>query len=494
MGDPAPSLTVGRYEISTEIAAGGMATVHLGRLAGAAGFGRVVAIKRLHRHLARDPEFAEMFIAEANLASRIRHPNVVPTLDVVSTEDELFVVLDYVEGESLSQLTRAAKKADKRLPLAVVSSALIGVLQGLHAAHTAVSADGTPLKIIHRDVSPQNVLVGVDGVARVLDFGVAKAMGLTQTTRAGTVKGKIPYMPPEQLRGDPLDPRADLYAVGLMLWECFAGKRYFTGDDEFQVAARVQKGVQEPPSSLNSDVPPELDELVMKACHREPDQRFEDALAMAKALRDACVPAIPSEVGQIVREFATDSLGKRARLVADLESSSRPFRLPLPEPSELPTRASKPDAAAVDADELPTRATDEPETLLSPARGSHQTSAMAPTAASPMRSSMMLVIIGVSVGVIIAALVLLLSLSLRSDPVQSLARLKMPVVPPLPTTSSSATPVPSASTAVVPPAESKKPPPRPPPRTVRPPSPPKNCNPPYTVRPDGTKKFKPECF
>src|SRR5688572_18113877 len=180
-----------------EIAAGGMATVHLGRLLGSAGFARTVAIKRLHPALAKDEDFVTMLLDEARLASRIRHPHVVPTLDVIAENDEVLLVMEYVQGESLSRLMRAVRPAPVPLPIAIAVG--IQMLHGLHAAHEAKTEQGQNLHLVHRDVSPQNVLVGIDGIARVLDFGVAKAAHRAQTTREGQIKGKLSYMAPEQL-------------------------------------------------------------------------------------------------------------------------------------------------------------------------------------------------------------------------------------------------------------------------------------------------------
>src|ERR1700709_2034653 len=185
---------VGRYALYGAIAAGGMATVHLGRLLGPVGFSRTVAIKRLHAQFASDPEFVSMFLDEARLAARIRHPHVVPTLDVVALSGELFLVMDYVHGVSLSKLLREVNMKHIPMPIDIVASVLVGALRGLHAAQSAVSERGLPLGIVHRDVSPQNVIVGSDGLARVLDFGVAKASWRIQTTRDGQVKGKLSYM------------------------------------------------------------------------------------------------------------------------------------------------------------------------------------------------------------------------------------------------------------------------------------------------------------
>jgi serine/threonine-protein kinase len=173
-----------------------MATVHFGRLLGVVGFSKTVAIKRLHPHLARDPEFVSMFLDEARLAARVRHPNVVSTLDVVALEGELFLVMEYIQGESLRQLGRSASEASTRIPPPIAATILVGVLHGLHAAHDAVNERGEPLGIVHRDVSPQNILVGIDGVPRVFDFGVAKAAGRLQSTHEGQLKGKLAYMSP----------------------------------------------------------------------------------------------------------------------------------------------------------------------------------------------------------------------------------------------------------------------------------------------------------
>jgi eukaryotic-like serine/threonine-protein kinase len=203
----ADAASVGRYAIFDVIGSGGMASVHLGRLLGPGGFSRTVAIKRLHSEFAKDPDFVAMLLEEARLASRIRHPNVVSMLDVVHENEELFLVMDYIEGESLSRVLRTSSRSP--LPLPIVSSVLSGVLQGLHAAHEATGEDGHPLQIVHRDVSPQNILLGVDGTARVTDFGVAKSVGRVGTTRDGRVKGKAGYMAPEQLRGGRIDRRVD---------------------------------------------------------------------------------------------------------------------------------------------------------------------------------------------------------------------------------------------------------------------------------------------
>src|SRR5687768_2767748 len=243
-----------------------MATVHLGRLLGPVGFSRTVAIKRLHPQFAKDPEFVTMFLDEARLAARVRHPNVVPTLDVVASQGELFLVMEYVQGESFARLLHVTKSTGKRVPRDIVCSVLASVLHGLHAAHEAKSERGEPLGIVHRDVSPQNILVGVDGIARVLDFGIAKAASTTsgESTATGIIKGKVPYLAPEQLEGDPATKLTDVYAASVVLWEVLAGHRLFQGEDDGQTLRKILGMTVEPPSRYNPSVPVAIDEVVLK--------------------------------------------------------------------------------------------------------------------------------------------------------------------------------------------------------------------------------------
>jgi serine/threonine-protein kinase len=232
---PNAPIVIGRYALYDEIASGGMATVHIGRLLGPVGFSRTVAIKRMHANLAKDPEFVSMFLDEARLAARIRHPNVIGTLDVVALAGELFLVMEYVHGESLFRLMKAARDAGSPIPLPIVSAIMVGVLDGLHAAHEATNEREEPLGIVHRDVSPHNVIVGAsDGLARVLDFGIAKAADRTHSTQDGQIKGKLSYMAPEQLASEAVDRRSDIYAASVVLWEAIAGRRMLSGEGELK--------------------------------------------------------------------------------------------------------------------------------------------------------------------------------------------------------------------------------------------------------------------
>jgi serine/threonine protein kinase len=341
-GSAAPVRIIGRYALYGELAAGGMATVHLGRLLGPVGFSRTVAIKRLHEQFAKDPEFVSMFLDEARLCARIRHPNVVPTLDVIAGDRQLLLVMEYVQGESLSRLFRAAVNRGERVPLKVAAAILSGVLHGLHAAHEAKDERGQPLGIVHRDVSPQNVLVGADGVARVLDFGIAKAKGRLYTTQDGRVKGKLAYMAPEQLRSDPVDRKSDIFAASIMAWELFTGRRLFEGESEGATITKVLLDPIPPPSSAAnaSDASdarasssqeraphwPDLDALVMRGLEREPARRFDTALAMATRLEEIIQPASVAQVSRWVESVAAEALSVRTARVQEIESSSADVR------------------------------------------------------------------------------------------------------------------------------------------------------------------------
>ncbi len=317
-----PARDIGRYLLFGEIAAGGMATVHFGRLSGPAGFSRTVAIKRLHPNLAKDPEFVAMFLDEARLAARIRHPNVVPTLDVVATEGEIFLVMDYVQGESLSRLRIAMQDAKRQADPRIIAAIMSGVLHGLHAAHEAKSEQGQSLNIVHRDVSPQNVLVGIEGVARVLDFGVAKAIGRVQTTREGQIKGKLAYMPPEQLRGGRVTRQADVYAAAVVTWEALTGARLFSGEHEGALVTSILMHAVKTPSEVAPHLPPAFDAVVMRGLDRDPTKRYATAREMALDLERCAGIASTSEVGEWVESLAGNELSKRAALMAAIEGST----------------------------------------------------------------------------------------------------------------------------------------------------------------------------
>jgi serine/threonine protein kinase len=311
----------GRYALYDEIASGGMATVHIGRLLGPVGFSRTVAIKRLHAQFAKDPDFVSMFLDEARLAARIRHPNVIGTLDVVALEGELFLVMEYVPGESLARLWRTTFDTGRAIPLPIVSAILVGVLDGLHAAHEATDDNGEPLGIVHRDVSPHNILVGSDGIARVLDFGVAKAAGRLQSTHNGQLKGKISYMAPEQVQGT-VDRTSDVYSASVVLWEALTGKRLFFAETQAKTLANVLYPRVEPPSKTVPSISRELDAVVMRGLDPNPAGRFASAREMGQALQRVIPPATAYDVGDWVEATAGRTIASRANRVAMIARSS----------------------------------------------------------------------------------------------------------------------------------------------------------------------------
>jgi serine/threonine-protein kinase len=322
-----PLRVVGRYALYNEIAAGGMATVHIGRLLGPVGFARTVAVKRLHPQFAKDPEFVSMFLDEARLAARVQHPNVVATIDVVATDGELFLIMDYVRGESLSKLIRTARKSGQYVPPRIAASIICGFLHGLHAAHEAKNERGDRIDLVHRDVSPQNVLVGADGIPRVLDFGIAKAAGRIQVTRDGQIKGKLAYMPPEQLSGRELTRAVDIYASAVVMWETLTGERLFKGETESETLAKILRDPVVPPSAIVPNLPRAFDAPLLKALSREASKRHATARELAFELEKCVGVASASEVGEWVETMVGTILTQRENTIAEMESNSASLRV-----------------------------------------------------------------------------------------------------------------------------------------------------------------------
>lgn len=471
---PEPRI-IGRYAIYGEIASGGMASVHLGRLLGPVGFSKTVAVKRLHEQFAKDEEFVSMFIDEARLAARIHHSNVVQTLDVVQHDNQLLLVMEYVHGVQLSTLTRLAHKSGKRMPPPVVIAIVAGMLRGLHAAHDATDEQGQPLNLVHRDVSPHNVLVGVDGVPRVIDFGVAKAAGRLQQTATGQLKGKVPYMAPEQVRGQTVTRRTDVFASGVVLWETLLGRRLFSAENDAAVISQILDREIEPPSRIDLAVPPPFDAVVMRALEREPSKRFESAREMAEALESCDRVAAPAEVAEYVQAVAAEQLAKRTSLVSGVESTSA-IRTASPEIAQQVLRTSHaPEAASVNTH-----------------AGSSSASVLTDTPKRPVGLMLGLVaLLGMAgIGFLIARELVFRTPSeppaktiVAAPPASSSPPAASASAPPPPTPSVSASEAPSAA----------KPKPKPKPATTTSP-PPSDCDPPYTFDSNGMKKYKPHCL
>jgi serine/threonine-protein kinase len=321
-----PGTRLGRYEIITHLAAGGMATVFLGRALGAAGFHRLVAIKLLHPHVAADQQFTTMFLDEARLAARIRHPNVVPTLDLQHGPEGPYLVMEFVEGESLLGLLRQTVKVNKPMPAGIAIRVVLDALHGLHAAHELKGDIGEPLNLVHRDVSPHNILVGVDGVARIVDFGIARAEERIGTTRDGQVKGKLAYMAPEQSTSDPVDRRVDVFTAGIVLWESLTGRRLFRG----QTDAEVLRNLLEKPiprlREVSPGYPQALEDVCARALNRDRDERFDTAAEFAEELEKAAEGlgiATPKQVSAYVKDVAGEEIESMMRRVRAFQEGAK---------------------------------------------------------------------------------------------------------------------------------------------------------------------------
>ena len=268
------------YEVLGKLATGGMAELFLARAPLPSGApGPVVVLKRILPHLAEDEDFVRMFRDEAHLAHALRHPNIVRTLDI-GPADEHFFTMEYVHGDDLRAIFNASEARGENVPLPHVLSIALGLTAALHYTHEQTDERGRPLHIVHRDVSPTNVLVGLDGVVKLVDFGVAKAEAGTHVTRAGTLKGKLAYMSPEQCRADAIDRRSDVFSVGILLYEMTTLRRLFAGESDVAVLHKVMKGVTTPPSTLRRGYPPDLERIVLKALESDPAARYPTADAL----------------------------------------------------------------------------------------------------------------------------------------------------------------------------------------------------------------------
>ncbi|MBX7080193.1 MAG: serine/threonine protein kinase, partial [Nannocystaceae bacterium] len=277
-----------RYDVLGRLAVGGMAELFLGRPRGAPPNTGAVVIKRILPQLAEDPEFVRMFRDEAHLAATLDHPNIVRVFDIGTDGDEPFFTMEYVHGENLRTILRGAQARGEAIPLPVVLSIALGVTAALHYAHERTDRDGRPLMIVHRDVSPTNVLVSHDGKVKLVDFGIAKAAAATHVTQAGMLKGKASYMSPEQCRADPVDRRSDVFAIGILLYELTTLQRLFRGENELAILHQILTGNIPPPSSVVPNFPADLEAVLMRSLRVDPAERYPTAAAMQQDLERLC--------------------------------------------------------------------------------------------------------------------------------------------------------------------------------------------------------------
>lgn len=299
-----------RYRVLGEIASGGMGTVLLAVRQDDAR-ATPIALKTMHAHLADDPQMTAHFLDEARITARVDHPHVVKVHDVEMIGEQLVLVMEYVDGIPLTDLLRAYRKKRAQLPLPIVRRILHEAMLGLDSAHETVEG------LVHRDVSPHNVLVGADGMTKIGDFGVAIAAGrLAHTRTDGVVKGKLQYLSPEQVQGRGVDRQSDVFSAGIVLWECLTGRRLFTGVTEAETLAMVLREPIAPPSSINPDVPLELDETCLRALERDKTRRFPTARELAGAIAEGPM-ATPADVAKIVAETAGPELAERRALITN---------------------------------------------------------------------------------------------------------------------------------------------------------------------------------
>lgn len=340
------------YTFVAPIAQGGMGYVEL-CFRREKRFLRWCARKRLHQHFRGDPRFRSMFVDEARLAGLVRHPNVVGVSDVGEDEDGPYLIMDYVEGISLSKAIRELR-GRQSIPMQVAVRICLDVAMGLHAAHEVRSEDGTILNLVHRDVSPQNILIGFDGTVRVTDFGIAKALGNASQTNTGVLKGNMGYLSPEQLQFQEADRRSDFFSLGVTLYELLSGVRLYPNKDGFDGTRRI---LSEPPPDIGevrSDVPPELVELLFEMLSKEPDARPRTALEIANRLEGILAPLIAEEGSLTVADhmeqhFAEHRERHRAVLAEhvkriDAEAIGTLRSVPLVPTTEMTTKMLRPGA------------------------------------------------------------------------------------------------------------------------------------------------------
>ena len=316
----APGMVLGRYELLLPIAQGGMATVWAARQKGSRGFQKTVAIKTMLPTLSDDPQFEQMFLDEAALAAKIHHPNVAEILDLGEQDEILYLVMEWVDGEALSIVHKAARKNNTQLPLRIALRVGVQACAGLHAAHELHDENDVPLLLVHRDVSPQNILVTYDGIVKLVDFGVAKAVGRAGgETTAGQLKGKVPYMSPEQTRGGNVDRRTDIFAMGIVLYKLTTGLHPFLGENDLITMRNIITRPVLPPRVKNPSFPQELDQVLVKCLQKDPDKRYQTMVELGNALERALnsMGVADDDIGGFVRTLMGDRGAKRRAALRD---------------------------------------------------------------------------------------------------------------------------------------------------------------------------------
>jgi serine/threonine protein kinase len=313
---------LGRYELLLELGRGGMAELFLARLRGYGGFERICALKRILPHLAQDPQFKDLFLNEGRIAAKLMHQNVCMVFELDEADGELFISMEYLDGVSWDQLIKHVHPGPQALR--ITASVIAQASEGLHYAHTLQDAAGQPTPVIHRDVSPHNVFIDLEGVCKVLDFGVSKMMTDGPRTRTGVIKGKLPYMAPEQIRGEPIDGRADVFSLGVCAWEALAGKRLFDRETDFQIWKAITEQEVPPIRTHWPDCPPAVDDAIRQALERDRDRRFTTTRGFAAALCSAAGGVMKNaQLVEAVRLHCGDQLEQRRAEVSTVLTGKR---------------------------------------------------------------------------------------------------------------------------------------------------------------------------
>jgi len=304
----------GKYSLVARLATGGMAEIFLARLSGAAGFEKLVCIKRILPHLARDKQFVAMFLDEARIAARISHPNVCQVFELGEIEGSYYLAMEYLEGVPLACFRRRdyyGEMPDPRL----VAGIAVQACEGLHHAHQLKNSDGSVMEVVHRDISPQNLFVTVDGIVKVLDFGIAKIQDATVRTSTGAVKGTYAYMAPEQLRGERVDRRADVFAMGIVMWETLTRRHLFKRDTDYLTFGAITHEPIEDVTVQRPDVPPALAAVIMTALSRDREARFPTARMLGEAIAAAVAPFTGSVISEEIARAFPRELGEQLALI-----------------------------------------------------------------------------------------------------------------------------------------------------------------------------------
>ena len=360
----------GNYQLVKKLAMGGMAQIYLARRKGTDASGELVVVKRILPHLAENLEFVRMFLDEARIAARLAHPNIVQIHDLGAQDDSFFLAMEYIHGEDLRRMCKRANIQGTPLPVPLACRIISDACAGLDYAHKKTDPSGKPLDIVHRDVSPQNILVSFSGAVKVVDFGIAKAADQATVTRSGVLKGKYSYMSPEQAAGQRVDCRSDVFALGVVLYEMVTNTRLFKRSTDMQTLTAVAECHVTPPSQIAPRVPPELDAIIMKALSREPATRYAEALqlqaALERYLADHEYAASPADLAAFMRQVYADRLAREARagtVVVDedppltgqrtaVEGQRRPSLTPSTPASKEVTRAERGEPVPVAAKEV----------------------------------------------------------------------------------------------------------------------------------------------